>query len=624
MRNYFKTPDTDWYKQRLTLVMFSMLVVFAVLCTRLFYLQVIEGAEFKRLSENNCIRLESISPSRGLIYDRTGQLLVDNRPSFDLYITLKDAKPLDQTLKKLSQHTKLPLEFIKSKISAAKNRTIYKPILLFQDVGRDVLAAVEVHQYEMPGIKIDVKPRRHYIGPKSGAHFLGYLGEINAEELASGKFKGSKSGDYIGKFGVEKSLEKYLRGGHGGRQVEVNVAGQVVRVLQTVSAQPGLNIFLTIDRNLQEKTESLLKGKAGAAVAMDPTNGEILTMVSSPSFDQNLFVDGMPHETWNSLISNPDRPMENKAIQAVYPPASTYKMITAMAGLEEGIIDKSTTKNCSGRYAFGDRVFRCWKLEGHGTIDIVNALSQSCDVFFYEVGQQLGVDRLAWYARACGLGELTGIKLDQENRGLIPTAAWKKQRFGEPWHAGETLSIAIGQGYNLVTPLQILVCTAAIANGGTKYHPLIYKKIETPDGQLYVKNKKKKAGTLPAKQETLDIIKQGLFEAVEYKTGTGFNSRIDAIQMSGKTGTAQVVGRSTGSKVKLPGKKEDKHRLKPHAWFTAFAPSHNPKIAVTVIVEHGEHGSSAAAPIASEMIKTYLGNDEETKAAELGDKSKKA
>ena len=605
--NYFNIPDIDWYKQRLTLFMVALMAVFFVLLIRLVYLQIIEGEELRRLSENNCIRLQTIPPSRGLIFDRNGDLLVDNRPSYDLYITLKDTKNLKKTIANLSVYTQFPENDLMAKIIAAKGVPSYKPILLLRDMDRDVFAAVEAHRYELPGITVNIEPIRHYLSDKFASHLIGYLGEISLDELSSGKYKGLRSGDYVGKFGVEKSLENYLRGEPGGRQVEVNAAGQVIRVLQTVDSKPGYNVYLTIDKKLQEEAEALLSGKVGAAIAMDPTNGDILAMASSPSFGKNEFVCGLSHETWNVLMTNPDRPMENKAIQGEYPPASTYKMVTAMAGLEEDVIDQDTVIFCDGKYKFGDRVFRDWKKWGHGSMNVESALAQSCDVFFYQVGQKVGVDRLAKYAGAGGLGQTTGIDIGHENKGLVPTAAWKKRKTGVAWQGGETLSVAIGQGYNLTTPLQVLVLTSAVSNGGIRYRPVIFKKIVSPEGELIRKSNIEVAGTLSVSKHNLDIIKQGLFKAVNEKFGTAFASRIEGIQMSGKTGTAQVVGRSDDEK--NDGKSPKKSFL-PHAWFTAYAPSDDPKIAVTVIVEHGEHGSSAAAPIAAQMIRTYLTNDE--------------
>ncbi|MBU4186164.1 MAG: penicillin-binding protein 2 [Proteobacteria bacterium] len=605
MSKYLQSADSDWYKKRLTGTAFLVFAVFLVLIVRLFYLQVIEGNELRRLSENNCIRLQSIDSPRGLIFDRNGELLVDNRPSFDLSIILKDAKPVEHTIEKLPQYIDVPVTELMSKISRNKGISSYTPILLKQDIGRDALAAIEVHKYDLPGIVVSVKPRRHYIYKQSAAHLIGYLGEIRSDELKSGKYSGYRAGDYIGKFGVEKTYESLLRGKRGGRQVEVNAAGQVVRVLRTVEAFPGHNIYLSIDYLLQKKAEELLEGLAGAIIAMEPSTGQILALASSPAFDQNAFVNGMSHEQWDSLISNPFRPMENKAINAEYPPASVYKIVTAIAALEEGIIDANTSFHCPGYYKCGNRIFRCWEKRGHDKVNVVKALAESCDVFFYQVSQKLGVDRLAWYARACGLGSATGIKLDHEAKGLIPTAAWKKSRTGVGWQLGETLSVAIGQSYNLVTPLQTMTLISGIANGGIRYKPLILRKVETAEGEVINENNSEVTGKLPVSQRTLEIVRKGLWEAVNKKRGTAWIAHVDDVDISGKTGTAQLVSR-TGSDDNAAIDKANKlDHLKPHAWFAAYAPSKEPQIAVVVIVEHGEHGSSTAAPIARELIMTY-------------------
>ncbi|MBW2054356.1 MAG: penicillin-binding protein 2 [Deltaproteobacteria bacterium] len=580
---------------------------FFILLIRLFYLQVVQGQELRRLSENNCIRLQSTDASRGMIFDRNGILLVDNRPAFDLSIILKDAKPVDRTIEKLAKLVKVPVSELMKKIGHNKGISCYNPILLKQDIGRDALAAVEVRKFDLPGIVLNVKPRRHYIKRQSAAHLIGYLSEINSGELKSGKHPECKGGDFIGKFGVEKGFEGFLKGKRGGRQVEVNVMGQVVKVLKTVDALPGQNIYLTIDYILQKKAEALLEGTAGAVVAMDPETGNILVMASSPSFDQNAFVDGMSHKQWESLISNPLRPMENKAVQGEYPPASTFKIVTAIAGLEEGVIDENTIMHCPGYYKYGNRIYRCWRRGGHGSVNIVKALSESCDVFFYQVGQKLGIDRLAFYAKACGLGSATGINLDDESEGLIPTSAWKKRRTGISWQGGETLSVAIGQGYDLSTPLQMLVLTSAFANGGTRYKPLILKSVKTADGDIVIQSKKQVMGRLPAGKKTLSIVKKGLREVVNSPKGTGWIAHIKGMDISGKTGTAQVVGRKNDSNL---SEKDLPDHFKAHAWFVAYAPSVNSQIAVAVLVEHGEHGSSAAAPIAREIIRTYLEKDE--------------
>ena len=603
MTKYLKTADGEWYKQRIIGLMICVLAAFVILFVRLIYLQIIMGAELRQLSLNNSIRLQSIDPPRGRVYDRNGKVLVDNRPSFDVSITLKDADPVKQTIERLSEYIQIPPAELMEAIKSAKGFSSYKPVLVKQDIGRNVLATLEVHRYELPGVAVDVNLRRNYINNQYAAHLLGYLSEINSNELKSGNYPGCRSGDLIGKFGAEKTFENFLRGKRGGRQVKVNANGQVVRVLKTVDAEPGYDVYLTIDQEVQKKAEELLEGIVGAVVAMEPTSGRVLAMASSPSFDQNYFVGGISRENWADLISNPFRPMSNRAIQGEYPPGSTYKIITALAGLEEGVIDAETTFHCPGFYRFGNRVYRCWNRKGHGKVEIIKALEESCDVYFYQVGQLLGVDRLAWYAKAAGLGKPTGIHLDHESSGLIPTAAWKEKRTGIPWQEGETLSVAIGQGFNLASPMQMAVLMSAVANGGSRYKPIILGAVKKIDGQLLLKQSPEVVGRLPLSEDSLQLVKLGLWQAVNGERGTARRIRLNDFHISGKTGTSQVVSRKEDEEVdedQVPA------HLRAHAWFVAYAPSEKPRIAVSVVVEHGEHGSGAGAPIAKEIIKTYL------------------
>jgi len=614
MRLTFKSVGSEWYKHRLTFAAAMILLAFMILFGRLFYLQVVEGEEFRRLSQNNCIRLRGISPARGIISDCNGTILVDNRPSFNLSIIPRDAKPKAETLERLLQYVHIPEETIAAVIDGKNGTAAYNPVLLKKDMNRDELAAVEVHKFDLPGIVVDIQPKRHYIS-RHAAHLIGYLGEISPDELKSGKFPDSRSGDYVGKYGVEKAAEKYLKGKAGGKQVEVNATGQVVRTLLTVDPVSGDNVWLTIDIELQKKAEALMDGLVGALVAVRPDSGEILAMVSSPSFDQNGFVDGMSHGEWRDLVSNPFYPLQNKAVSGEYPPASTYKIVTAMAGLEEGVIDAHTTFFCPGYYQFGDRIFRCWRKGGHGTVNVQKALAVSCDVFFYQTGQRLGVDRLARYAEACGLGQPTGVALSHESSGLIPTSAWKKKRFGVSWQKGETLSIAIGQGYNLATPLQMAVLTAAVANGGTLYRPQIIRKRENALGEIVYECEKEVVRRLPVGSKTLEIIKKGLWDVVNSPRGTARLARIDGIDISGKTGTAQVFSRKNED---TSWKEITLDHLKPHAWFIAYGVRHLDQIAVSVIVEHGEHGSSTAAPIAREVIRAYFNQPSKAISSSLG------
>lgn len=608
MTEYLNNVDSDWFSQRLRIFLSIVFAVFMVIVARLLFLQVIEGAELRRLSEINSIRLKSVDAPRGLIYDTHGRLLVDNRPSYNLSIIVKDAKPLEHTIGKLSEYAGIDENLLWDRIEKARGTRAYKPVLLVPDISRNALAAIEANRWDLPGIVLRVSPRRDYLFSPSSAHLLGYVGEISVNELKREQHSDRKTGDFVGKYGIERKREHWLRGIRGGQQVEVNATGQVVRVLKTVDATPGHNIVLSLDLSLQLTAEGLLADRPGAAVAVDPATGQILAMASSPSFDQNAFISGMSHDTWNALVSDPRRPLENKAIQAEYPPASTYKIISAAAGLEEGVIDANTSFHCPGSLKFGNRTYRCWKRWGHGDVNILKALSESCDVYFYKVGMELGVDRLAWYAKAFGLGEPTGVDLAHEEAGLVPTAQWKKQRIGESWQKGETLSIVIGQGFNLTTPLQMAMVVAAIGNGGTRYRPQLVKTIRTADGNTLFESKPEAVGKLPISDKTLQLVREGLFKAVNDRHGTAWRSRLAGVGMCGKTGTAQVVGR----------KEEDADGdgrgdpLKDHAWFVAYAPEHDPKIAVSVIIEHGEHGSTAAAPVAAEMIRYYLSVKQET------------
>ncbi|HAR34488.1 MAG TPA: penicillin-binding protein 2 [Desulfobacter sp.] len=602
-----KNSDREWIKHRYVVASMCIVFVFSVLLLRLVYLQMIRGEEYRRLSMTNCVRLKSIKSSRGLIYDRNRILLVDNRPAFDLTIVLEDAKPLKQTLDHLAELTGDSCEDLTAIIEKEGGAAFYKPLVLKRDITRDLLAAIEAHQFDLPGIHIDIEPSRNYIHKKTAAHLIGYLGEINKDELDSGKFPNVRSGDSIGRYGVEKSFEADLQGKRGGHQLEVDVNGRVIKILKTVEPVSGNDLVMTIDLPLQQKAEGLLGENDGAVVALDPSNGDVLVMASSPSFDQNDFIGGISSKKWQVLRDDPGRPMNNKAIQAEYPPASTYKIITALAGLEEKVIDRNSTFFCPGFYKFGNRRYHCWSKYGHGTINVVDAIAQSCDVFFYQTGEKLGVDALAKYAQGSGLGRLTGIRLAHERPGLIPTSAWKKQRFKEPWQAGETLSISIGQGFNLVTPLQMAVFISAVGNNGTLYRPRLLKSVQDAKGQVIREIEPEITGGLPASKKNLAIVRQGLLEVVHGNRGTARQIRLPDVQIAGKTGTAQVFSRKAGEKF---DNKKLKRTLQDHAWFVCYAPAQDPKIAIAVIIEHGEHGSSAAAPVAQELIHAYFGDPE--------------
>lgn len=604
MFEFDRNPDKEWIKKRIVGAVVCIFFVFILLFLRLAYLQIIKGEEYRLLSEKNAVRLKSIKSSRGLIFDRNKRLLVDNRPSFNLKIVLEDAGKVETTVQTLSNLIKEPFNELMNTINRAGKGSFYKPIVLKNDISRNQLAIIEAHKFDLPGIHVDIEPARHYIYEKTAAHVLGYLGQVNSYELKKGKYPNVKSGDDIGRYGIEKEFEKYLQGKRGGKQVEVDANGRIIKVLRTIEPVAGLDLNLTLDLDLQRKAQQLLENKSGAVVAIDPDNGDVLAMVSSPSFNQNDFIGGISQKKWKALISDPGKPMTNKAIQAQYPPASTYKIITAIAALEEKHIDINTTVFCPGFYRYGNRNYRCWKKDGHGKMKVIDALEQSCDVFFYQAGEKTGVDALAQYAKGCGLEKKTGINLANEKTGLIPTSAWKKKRYNESWQGGETLSIAIGQGFNLVTPLQMAVFIAAVGNKGALYRPRIVKTIKNSKGKVIKRIEPEITGGLPADKKTLNIVRNSLLRVVHGSRGTARGIKLKEIKIAGKTGTAQVF--SIKNREEKKTEQELEYGLRDHAWFICYAPAENPVIAISVLVEHGEHGSSTAAPIAGALVEQYI------------------
>lgn len=584
--------------------MLLVLLVFVLLGARLFYLQIIRGEYYRELSSNNCLRKKRIEPLRGLIYDRNGRLLVDNRPCYNLQVIPNDVRHLEETASKLSEFAQVDAKEIESLVQSNRGPYGYAPVVVKKDIDRDLMAVILSHSHELPGVVIATGAKRNYIYEPLAAHLIGYLGRISEKELKAGVYPHKRGNDMVGRFGAEKAFETQLSGVPGEMIVQVNATGQVVRVLDKEPARPGHNLYLTIDFRLQQKAEALLAGKSGAIVAMDPENGNVLAMASSPGFKQNAFINGMSGKQWQELITDPEHPLRNKAIQGQYPPASTYKIVTAMAALEEKVMSPATTFYCPGFLRFGNRAYRCWKDSGHGKIDMIEAIVESCDVYFYHAGKALGVDVIADYAKSSGLGDKTGIDLTNESKGLIPTSEWKRKTVGSPWQPGENLSIAIGQGFNLVTPLQMAVLYSAVANNGTLYKPDIMKSIMSVSGTNVEESGPESFGKLPVCRETLEIIKKGLYDAVNKRKGTAYwHVRSEQTPISGKTGTAQVIGRRLDD---MPEDEEISRKYFTHAWFIGYAPSNDPEIVVSVLVEHGGGGASVAGPMAKEMMLTHL------------------
>jgi penicillin-binding protein 2 len=584
---------------RLGVLALLMLLVFAVLVSRLWRLQVREGETLRSLSENNRLRLKRTPPMRGVVYDRQGRVLVDNRPSFNVVLVPEDSPDVKATLRALSDYLADNTLLKGETLPRNPRRPSYEGVVLAKDVAWPTLVAVESHQLDIPGVEVEVSTKRYYPSAGLAAHLLGYVGEINSQEMAL--FSGRRMGDLIGKFGIEKKWEADLHGRGGGQQIEVDATGKRLRVLGEVEAQAGKSLMLTLDQDLQQKTEAALGDKEGAIVVLDVRTGDVLAMASHPVFDPNIFARGIKTEEWNSLIEDPLHPLSNRAIQGQYPPGSTFKVILAAAALEKGLITPATRFSCSGGLPFGNHVFHCWKKGGHGSLDLQQAIAQSCDVYFYQVGQRLGINAIAEYARRFGLGQPSGIALDHEASGLIPDPAWKKQLLSAPWFAGETLSVAIGQGYVTVTPLQMAVVAATIANGGTVYRPHIAKRVIDDESRTVREYEPEVINKIGMKPETVHLVQAGMQDVVNSPLGTGKRAQLPDILVAGKTGTSQVIAGTRGKGKTLPRQYRD------HAWFIAFAPADVPEVAVACLLEHvGEGGGAAAAPVVRRVLADYF------------------
>jgi penicillin-binding protein 2 len=598
----FRTEVDPQFRRRTELLAALAAAVFLLLIGRLFFLQIVQGDRFTYLSENNRIRLKKIPGTRGMVFDRRGQLLVDSRPSFDLLFVPEDAVDPEATLRSLARFLGQDEGELLSLLDQKKARIPFEEIVVGRDIDWRSVVTVETHQLDLPGVNMRIRPRRSYLLNHMAAHLLGYLGEIGPKQLTSLKQKGYGMGDEIGQFGLERRWEEFLRGRSGGQQVEVNALGQRVRVLHEVEDVPGNSVYMTLDRDLQETAGEAMQGKDGSLVALDVNSGAVLAMVSNPAFDPNSFARGITAEEWRGLMGDRLHPLNNRAVQGIYPPGSTFKIVLAIAALEEGVIQPETPLSCHGSMVFGNRVFRDWKKEGHGSVDLHKGIVQSCDVYFYQLGQRLGIDRIAKYARMLGLGDRTGIALDDEKTGLIPDTEWKRKRYGQPWFPGETPSVSIGQGYVNVTPIQMANLIATVANGGTLYRPWFVRKVESLDGTLLQEYGPEKIRSTQLKESTLKYLRNSLSAVVNSGGGTGGRSRSNIVQIGGKTGTAQVA-EMRGAYVKS---EQLSYLIRDHAWFVAFAPVENPEIAVAVLVEHGGHGGSAAAPLAKMVIEKYF------------------
>lgn len=586
-----------WSKRIVVLILIILLI-------RLWDLQIMRGSEMKRLSEQNRIRINKIVAPRGVIYDRKGRIIADTRPSFNIYISHEDMKNFDQTIDGLTALIKISKEEIMEKLEAAKGQPASFPVKIKSDVSLDDVAKIEANRVYLPGVNIQVEPKRFYHYGKMFAHLVGYVSEISDEELKKKEYQNYSPGDFIGRYGLERSYETYLRGVDGEKRVEVDSRGREMRILEQKNPIPGNSIYLNVDLDIQSTVDKAFENKRGGCIAVDPKTGGVIALVSSPTFDPNKFVSGITKEEWQIIALDKRHPLQNRVIQGRYPPGSTFKIVSAIKGLELGIIDERTSFSCRGGFSYGGRVFRCWKKGGHGNINVHRAIVESCDIFFYNLGLRLGVDRIHEISDLIGLGRVTGIDLPGEKDGLIPSTQWKKKVYGKPWFEGETVSVSIGQGAVWLTPIQLVQLASFVANEGINYKPMIVNRIVSPEGKVIKTFEPVMNTDARLKKETIRIVKDGMKGVVNEGGGTAYGSRLEHISMSGKTGTAQSVG-------------EKGKNLGDHAWFIAYAPSDNPAIAISVLVEYGGHGSSVAAPVAKTITEAMFKENKEIKEVRL-------
>jgi penicillin-binding protein 2 len=589
-------PQEEQERLRRTLARTALIILclFGVLFLRLWFLQLLQGEEMQQRSEHNRIRLQDLPPWRGMILDHQGQVLVANRPSYELIVVLEDVGDIPLLAGRLARLLRLDPQQLTAQMQSGKKAGLHQ-VRLKGDLTWDEMARVETYQPELPGVLIQVQPKREYHNKGMACHVLGYQGEISDVQLKGGKFPNYKMGDYLGKSGVELAWEKHLQGRRGSRRIEVDAYGRELGQLDSVFPTPGANITLTLDNRMQREAEACLEGQVGAIVALDPQTGKVLALASSPTFSQEAFERGLTTQEWQKINNDKSHPLENRALKGQYPPGSVFKIVMAVAGLEEKVVTPGTMISCTGALPVGNHVFHCWRKRGHGGVDLHRAMVHSCDIYFYEVGRQLGIERIAQWSRRFGLGAPTGLDLDKEMSGLAPSIAWKKARFNQPWHEGDTISVSIGQGYNLVTPIQMARVVAAVANGGIIYKPYLVEKVESPAGEILYQAKPEVQSRLGASRANLEAVRQSLVGVVN--NGTGKAARLPNTQVAGKTGTAQVVAIDRDNP-----KKKKSRRTEDHAWFVAYAPAGEPQIAVAVLVEHGGHGGEDAAPLARRVI----------------------
>lgn len=604
------------HQERADIILNIIVFCFAILLSRLWYLQIYQGKKFFNYSLENRLRKDIVRAPRGMIFSRDNVLLTHNIPRFDAIITPQYLEGDSETINYLAKILEITPEAILKTLKKFRGQAKYIPVVIKKNISRREVAVIETETSKLPGVSVEIFINREYTDKESGAHLLGYISEISQDQVPKLRERDKyeyKQGDFIGQSGIEQQYDLEIRGEDGHQFMEVDARGRARRHVSSndlysgvdnKSGEPGKNVRLTIDRDVQLAGFNALEGKDGAAIAIDTETGEVLAMISRPGFIPSNFSSGLSSSYWGQLAMDEKRPLRDRSIQDHFNPGSTFKPLTAIAALETGIVNEKTQVNCNGRYHMGGRDFHCWKKEGHGVVDVIRAVRESCDVFFYNIGMKIDIDVINKYASLFGMGQRLGIGLSRETSGLIPTKAWKKKQYGIEWQKGETLSCVIGQSFVEATPLQLASFYATIASEGKLWKPHVVKEIFSNSGQILKTFKSELIHEFKISQKTMDLVKRGMFEVVNSQGGTAGSIKGAGIQIAGKTGTAQVIGMSAD---KIFNKCENQeYKFRNNGLFAAYAPAMNPKIAVSVVVEHGCHGGSAAAPVAKAMISAYM------------------
>jgi len=575
--------------------------VLSLLAVAYWIVQIVRGEYYFSLSENNRIRAVKITAPRGYVLDRKGVPLVENEPAYTLHLYRRESRDLDASVDFIVNLLDLNPELVRSRVERGKREPEFVPIPIAENLGIEEVAAVQARAAEHPEFAITVSQRRLYKNGGAAAHALGYLSEATPEQIKNaGNAYGV--GDWIGQKGIESAYERLLAGASGERRVIVDSHGREVAEEARLEAIPGQNLFLTLDSRLQDVAEEYFKTRVGSVVAMDPKTGEILAMVSSPSYDPNWFTRRVTAAEWNGLLENPDRPLQNRTLQNMYSPGSVIKPFIAYGALARGLVDPEWKVFCPGHATFYGREFHCHKKGGHGLVNLRDAIKESCDVYFYTLGQKLGVDRIHDILTDFGFGTPTGVDLSFEKVGLVPSEDWARDKRGARWYPSETISVAIGQGPVLVTSLQVARALSGLLEGGRLPTPHLFFSSQDPKTGARLRYKAEFKDFTPLAPEKLAIVKSGMWAVVNEAGGTAFGSRVQGVEMGGKTGTAQVVGHDTAIRAGA-----DRSKLDTHAWFAGFAPVDDPQIVVVVFVENGGHGNLAAAPLAKALVEARFG-----------------